>query len=208
LFKGGGSTTDPAKLGLMKKGISIVLMLLAAQFATVARAEGGPITLLLSGGPENNAIHISLSADGREYVIDSIAPLEVGGDLCSHATDDPTELFCRAPAIAGFEVNVDGGADVVALTPDIPIPATLRGGPGRDRLVGGGAADKIIGGGGNDVLGGRRGDDWIFGGPGDDSLFGGPGDDQLRGGPGDDTTVGGPGDDTTVGGPGRNNVLQ
>jgi Ca2+-binding RTX toxin-like protein len=177
----------------MKKGILIILMLLAAQPATLARAESEPLTLLLTGGRENNAIHISLSMDGRDYVINSIAPLEAGGDLCSHPSGDEMELVCEAPAIAGFEVNAGGGNDLVILTPDIPIPATLRGGPGGDRLFGGGAADKIIGGAGDDILGGRRGDDWIYGGPGEDHLYGGVGDDQLRGGPGTDVVVGGSG---------------
>lgn len=177
----------------MKKGILIALMLLATQFAAIAHAEGGPLTLLLTGTHGDNVFRISLSPDGRDYVIASTAPLEAGGDLCSHPGGAENELVCTAPAIAGFEVNVDGGNDLVVLTPDIPIPATLRGGPGNDRLSGGGAADKIIGGPGDDVLGGRRGDDWIFGGPGDDRLLGGPGDDQLRGGPGVDMLSGGPG---------------
>jgi Ca2+-binding RTX toxin-like protein len=176
----------------MKKGILIALLLFAAQPASPAAAEGG-VNLLLTGGREDNAIEISLSPDGRDYVIASKAPLEVGADLCSHPNGDPTQLLCEAPAIASFEVNVGGGADVAVLSPEIPVPATLRGGPGHDRLVGGAAADKIVGGPGNDVLGGRRGDDWIFGGSGNDRLLGGAGDDQLHGGPGTDVIIGGPG---------------
>lgn len=176
----------------MKKGILIALTLLAAQPASLAGAEG-PVNLLLTGGRESNAIQISLSPDGREYVIDSAAPLEVGGDICSHPVGDPNELRCDAPAIAGFEVNVGGGADVVTLAPEITIPATLRGGPGHDRLTGGAAADKVVGGAGDDVLGGRRGDDWVLGGPGNDHLLGGAGNDDLRGGPGTDVISGGPG---------------
>jgi hypothetical protein len=182
----------------MKKGILIALLMLVAQPATFAKAENGPLNLLLTGGREDNAIQISLSPDGREYLIDSIVALDVGGDVCWHPESDMTELVCDAPSIAGFEVNVGSGDDTVILTPDITIPATLRGGPGHDRLVGAGAADKVVGGAGDDLLGGRRGDDWIFGGPGDDRLLGGPGNDQLRGGPGADTVNGGPG---------QNNVL-
>jgi Ca2+-binding RTX toxin-like protein len=177
----------------MKKILTVLMLLLAAQPAALARAEAGPLTLLITGGSEDNAIRISLSADGRTYLIDSRDPLEVGGDVCWHPASDETELFCDAPAIAGFEVNVGGGADTVSLTPDIPIPATLRGGPGRDRLIGGVAADKILGGSGDDMLGGRRGDDWLYGGPGNDRILGGPGDDQVRGGPGADTVNGGSG---------------
>lgn len=177
----------------MKKAILTVSIVLAALSATAAHAENGPVTLLLAGGPEDNSIQISLSSDGRDYVIRSRVVLEAGGELCSHPEGRPTELLCEAPAIAGFEVNVGGGNDMVVLGSDIPVPATLRGGPGDDKLVGGGAADKLVGGSGDDSLSGRRGDDWLLGGPGADHLLGGPGDDQLRGGPGVDVLVGGPG---------------
>jgi Ca2+-binding RTX toxin-like protein len=182
----------------MKKAILIALTLLAAAAVPLAHAESGPVNLLISGGKEDNSVHISLSPDGREYVIASQVPLEAGGDLCAHPEERPEELVCKATAIAGFEVNTGAGDDTVTLTSDIPIPATLRGGPGADRLTGGGASDKIVGGPDRDVLTGRRGNDWLFGGPGPDQLFGGPGDDQLRGGPGKDGLAGGPG---------RNNLI-
>lgn len=182
----------------MKKAILIALTLLAAAAVPLAHAETGPVNLLITGGEEKNSIHVSLSPDGRDYVIFSTEPLEAGGNLCTHPEERPTELLCKAPAIAGFEVNSGAGADFVTFTSDIPIPVTIRGGPGRDRLTGGSASDKILGGAGTDVLTGRRGDDWMFGGPGRDGLFGGPGVDQLRGGPGKDTLVGGPGEDDLV----------
>jgi Ca2+-binding RTX toxin-like protein len=176
----------------MKKAILITLTLLAALPALPAHA-GEPVNLLISGGKENNGFHIALSADGRDYVILSTVPLEVGGNLCEHPEETPTELICTAPDIAGFEVNSGGGSDSVFFTSDIPVPVTVRGGGGNDRLYGGGAADKIVGGPGDDLLVGRRGDDWILGGPGHDRLSGGQGNDQLQGGPGKDKLVGGPG---------------
>ncbi len=181
----------------MKKAILTMLTALAVLSAAPAQAEG-PLTLLLTGGNEDNFIRISLSPDGRDYVIQSRVVLEAGGDLCRHPEERQTELLCEAPAISGFEVNAGGGNDKVILSGDIPIPATLRGGPGNDTLAGGGVSDKILGGTGNDILGGRRGDDWLFGGPGDDHLIGGPGNDQLRGGPGTDMLVGGPGENHLV----------
>lgn len=181
----------------MKKLLLIAFACFAAVLAPAAHAEG-PLTLLLAGGSEDNVIRISLSPDGRDYVIVSSTTLEAGGGICWHPEERPEELHCKAPAIAGFEVNVSGGDDSVVLASDIPIPATLRGGPGRDRLIGGGAADKIVGGPGPDFLGGRRGDDWIFGNSGPDTLIGGPGDDQLRGGPDTDVLVGGPGHNEVV----------
>jgi len=182
----------------MKKSILIVLTLFAVLAAPLAYAEGGPLTLLLSGTRADDVFRIGLSPDGREYRITSEAMLEAGGDVCWHPEERLNELACEAPAIAGFEVNVLGGDDTVVLESDIPIPATLRGGPGRDRLTGGNVADKIIGGPGDDVLSGRRGDDLLLGGPGDDHLVGGQGNDQLRGGPGTDLLIGGPGQNSLL----------
>lgn len=183
----------------MKKSLLIVLTLFASLLAPPAHGESGPLTLLLSGNRADNVFQISLSPDGREYLISSGAMLEAGGDLCHHPEERMTELACEAPAIAGFEVNVAGGDDTVVLSSDIPVPATLRGGPGRDRLIGGSVADKVVGGPAADFLGGRRGDDLLLGGPGDDRLIGGQGNDRL---------LGGPGTDLLVGGPGQNSLLQ
>jgi Ca2+-binding RTX toxin-like protein len=183
--------------GTMKKAILIASTLLVAMSAVPARAAE-PVNLLISGGKENNGFHIALSADGRDYVILSTVPLEVGGNLCEHPEEIPTELVCTAPEIAGFEVNSGGGSDSVVFTSDIPIPVTIRGGAGNDRLFGGGASDKIVGGPDDDLLIGRRGDDWILGGPGRDRLSGGPGDDQLRGGPDKDKLSGGPGQNQLI----------
>lgn len=182
----------------MKKLILTTCLLFAAMPALPARAEAGPLTLVLAGSGGSDSFHFSLSPDGRNYVISSAAPLEVGGDLCAHPQESPDQLACKAPAISGFEVNAGGGGDSVVFTSDIPVPVTIRGGPGEDRLTGGSAADKIIGGPDDDVLVGQAGDDWILGGPGSDRLLGGPGNDQLHGGPDKDKLVGGPGNNSLV----------
>ncbi|HEU4462245.1 MAG TPA: hypothetical protein VFR75_06615 [Solirubrobacterales bacterium] len=180
----------------MKKLILIVLALCAAlqPAASLARAEPGPVTLLISGGPANSDLNISLTPDGRQYLILSTEPLEVGGNICEHPSEEIlNELLCKATAIAGFEVNAGAGSDSVYFSSDIPVPVTVRGGAGADRIVGGNASDKLIGGPDRDFLEGRRGDDWLLGGPGPDKLVGGPGNDQLRGGPDKDVLTGGPG---------------
>lgn len=182
----------------MKKAILIAAMVLAVIPASLASAEVRPVNLLITGGNESNSLNVWLSADGRDYVIVSTVPLEVGGSICRHPEEIPTELRCEAGVIAGFEVNVGGGADAVNFPSDIPVPVTIRGGPGSDILVGGGRADKIVGGLGDDFLTGRFEDDLILGGAGNDRLVGGPGHDQLRGGPGKDKLMGGPGNNTLV----------
>jgi Ca2+-binding RTX toxin-like protein len=177
----------------MKRAILILITVLVASGAAVAHAGERSLTVLLSGGNEANSIHIGVSPDGRSYVIDSVAVLEVVGDVCTHPEGNMNELLCEAAAIAGFEVNANGGDDVVHISRVVTVPTTLRGGPGDDTLIGGSGADKLIGGSGNDQLISRSGDDALFGGPGDDGLYGGLGDDLLRGGPGANVLVGGSG---------------
>ena len=185
----------------MKKTILTAMAILAACGASVAHAGERSLNVLLTGGMEANAISIALSLDGHSYVIDSSAPLEVGGSVCSHPQGNPNEIVCEASTIAGFEVNSGGGDDSVVLAREVPVPVTLRGGPGNDRLVGGAGDDKLIGGPGDDVLVGRAGADWIYGGLGDDRLVGCSGDDLLRGGPGQNVYLGGSGNNDIAAGP-------
>jgi Ca2+-binding RTX toxin-like protein len=182
----------------MKKTITILLAVALAQLSTVAGASAqepssASYTVVLAGGNVENMIHIWLTPDGRTYMIDSIAPLEVGGTVCANTPGNPNELACQAPLVAGFVVNAGPGDDTISVSKEVSIPVTLRGGPGADTLIGGSGPDKLIGGQGNDELAGRGGDDLILGGPGNDSLFGGSGNDTLRGGPGNDTIGGGSG---------------
>jgi Ca2+-binding RTX toxin-like protein len=177
----------------MRKVFLFAALLLAVQMPSAASAKAATYNVVLAGGVESSMISIQLSADGRTYVIDSVAPLEVGGSVCSNPPGLPNELTCQAASIASFEVNSGAGDDTVVVSRTVPIPVTLRGGPGNDSLSGGGGADKLIGGEGSDRLVGRGGDDALFGGEGDDVLIGCSGNDLLRGGYGVDTLHGGSG---------------
>jgi Ca2+-binding RTX toxin-like protein len=180
----------------MKKAIVTLLAALAALAPAHSPAADPPTyNVVLAGGEEANTIRIWLTPDGRQYVIDSVEPLEVGGTVCANPEGRANELVCDAPSIAGFEVNAGGGEDEVSVAKQISVPVTMRGGPGNDTLIGGSGPDKLIGGSGDDTLVGGPGDDVLYGGPGADRLIGGPGDDVLNGGPGVDTLIGGPGDD-------------
>lgn len=180
----------------MKKLLLTSLTLLALLAPSAGQAEPKAYTVLLAGGNEANKINIWLSPDGRDYVIDSVVQLEVGGSICVNPEGEPNELVCGAPQIAGFEVNAGGGNDQVVVGTNISIPVTMRGGAGRDFLTGGAGPDKLIGGEGNDRLVGGRGDDFLLGGEGNDVLIGGPGNDVMRGGFGEDTLIAGSGDDS------------
>lgn len=177
----------------MKRAILILTTLLVACAATSAHAGERSLTVLLTGGNEANMVRINLSADGRSFAIESDSTLEIGGTVCTHPDANMNALLCEASAIAGFEVNANGGDDSVTVGHEVGVPVTLRGGPGNDKLTGGGGADKLIGGVGDDTLVGRAGDDWLYGGGGDDRLYGGSGNDVLRGGEGSNLLLGGPG---------------
>lgn len=177
----------------MKRILLISIATLALLAPAFGHAATKTYTVLLAGGEEANTIRVWLSQDGRQYVIDSVVQLEVGGDVCEHPAEDPYELVCDAPSIAGFEVNAGGGEDRIHVAASVTVPLTMRGGAGDDTLIGGSASDKLIGGRGNDRLVGGRGDDQLYGGPGDDVLVGGPGNDLLSGGGGRDRLLAGPG---------------
>lgn len=177
----------------MKKAIIILFAIAAMQAPALAPAQTATFNVLLAGGDEPNAIHIWLDPEGRNYIIDSIVPLEVGGSVCTNPAGKPNELICSAPAIAGFEVNAGGGDDKVSVSKNVLIPVTMRGGSGRDSLLGAGGGDKLIGGAGDDRLVGWRGDDLLAGGPGNDTLLGGLGNDVIFSGSGNDIVRGGPG---------------
>jgi hemolysin type calcium-binding protein len=182
----------------MKKAILLMFTfaILAAQPASLASAGTTSYTVVLAGGVEQSRIHIWLSPDGRNYVIDSLAPLEVGGAICENAAESPNELVCKAPLVAGFDVNAGPGNDSVTVSRGVTVPVTLHGGSGDDTLIGGSGPDKLSGNDGNDHLYGRAGDDLILGGNGNDTIYGGPGDDILHGGLGNDTIGGGPGENS------------
>lgn len=177
----------------MKRALLTATTVLVAWAAVTAHAAEPPLTVLLAGGSEASMIEVALSPDGRSYVIDSVVPLEVGGDVCWHPEGRENELICAAASIGGFEVNAGGGDDSVVVAREVPVPVTLRGGTGQDRLVGGGAGDKLVGGAGRDTLIGRAGADSLFGGSGDDRLLGGSGNDLLHGDSGEDALFGGSG---------------
>ncbi|HVY77270.1 MAG TPA: hypothetical protein VG898_02060 [Solirubrobacterales bacterium] len=181
----------------MKTAILILLTMLATVGAAAPAHAEPTYTVVLAGGSAQNTIHIWLSPDGRSYVIDSVVPLEVGGTICEHTPGVATELACKAPLVAGFEVNAGPGDDSISVSSAIGLPVTMRGGPGNDTLIGGNGPDKLLGGEGNDKVVGRGGDDLLFSGPGHDELLGGAGNDVLRGGS-SDTLRGGSGNNTLV----------
>ena len=79
--------------------------------------------------------------------------------------------------VKSIAINLSDGADTVIMG-RLPIPATINGGKGNDR---------ISAGAGNDRINGQGGDDYIFGGDGKDTVDGGSQGDDMFGGGGRDT---------------------
>jgi RTX calcium-binding nonapeptide repeat (4 copies) len=156
-----------------------------------ASTAAHPYTLLLVGGPGPMDIDISLSADGRTYLISANGPLEVGIQACVNPPGDQDRLICQAPAIGAFEINGGESNDMETLAKTVPVPATLRGGSGNDVLIGG-SHDTLIGRSGDDTLIGRGSHDRLYGGSGNDRLQAEGHNDTLNGGPGHDTCNGNP----------------
>src|ERR1044072_7769033 len=108
----------------MKKLALILLAFAVLQAPVLAQAAPKTYTVLLAGGAEESKIHIWLSPDGRDYVIDSIVELEVGGEICVHPEGMTNELVCSAAMVAGFAVKVGGGGERVAGAKEISVPVT------------------------------------------------------------------------------------
>ena len=99
------------------------------------------------------------------------------GDVTNDANAYIVQVFCRRAGIK--RVRVDLGEREDSATVALPVPITLLGGPGADRLTAGPAADRVDGGDGNDRLRGGAGADVLDGGAGADDFDGGAGDDRV-----------------------------
>ena len=145
-----------------------------------------------------------------------------GVDLITIQTRGPRTIIRmnEVPAqftTAGFtriQFNPGDGDDIVDLMRS-PVPVSVTGGAGNDKIWGGASADTLIGEAGNDSLYGMAGDDRFDGGDGDDLAYGGDGDDIMYSGQGAnfmsgdagrDHLFGADGADTLMGGVGNDGI--
>ena len=82
----------------MKRAFVISFAIAATLLSSASAATPETFTVLLAGGSASNTIHIWLTADGRSYVIDSVVPLEVGGEVCTNPEGNPERARLRRPA--------------------------------------------------------------------------------------------------------------
>lgn len=198
------------------------------------------------GGGDGETLNLTVGAnaanrdfmeeeENEKYIVRQTGPDSV--DVTAFGFTKSYDDVARIYASAG------SGVDVIQLLPggtagteddpskEIPflLPADLRGGPGKDKLIGGNGPntlygsedgdtipgdkpddDTLTGGSASDTIYGGRGSDAIEGGPSDDVLYGDSatavteldGADRINGGGGADKVNAGPGDDAVAGGPG------
>jgi hypothetical protein len=149
---------------------------------SLVRVGGGQVNYIAKDATSLNKLRVRLSAGDIELLDRSVdGGMDPGPCRPGELTDDLNawivQVFCGRPGVR--RVHADLGEREDTATVSSPIPATLLGGSGADRLTGGPAGDTVDGGDGNDRLAGGGGKDEIDGGLGTDTLAGGAGDDVL-----------------------------
>lgn len=132
----------------MRRALLLALLALvvppAASAGTVTSRDGDVVFTAAPG--EVNTVAIHLAGDGGVTVLDTAAALTAGSGC---AQETPQQARCAAPA--GVAVLLDGGDGPDTLD-GREVEATLRGGPGNDRLLGGDLASSSCGAGEADVF--------------------------------------------------------
>jgi Ca2+-binding RTX toxin-like protein len=150
---------------------------------SLVRSNGGQVNYLSEDATSLNTLTIRLTGDEielRDPTVDG--GMDPGpcrpGEVTEDANSWIIQTFCGRSGIAGLRVDVGEREDTATIT--VPVPVSLLGGPGADRLTTGLAADRVDGGDGNDRVDAGAGDDTVDGGLGTDTLAGGAGADLLR----------------------------
>lgn len=167
---------------------------------SLVRVYGSELTYVSADATSLNNLTVGASADEvafRDPTVDG--GIDPGpcrpGEVTPDANAFIIEAFCDRAPLTRMRVDLGEREDTATVT--VPLPVTLLGGPGADRLTAGPAADTVSGGEGNDRLSGGGGGDVLDGGDGADGLDGGEGDDRLRSADGLAETVAcGPGSDS------------
>ena len=176
---------SPARLALVAISAASALACVlpaAAGAHSIVRVTGGELSYLSSDATSLNSLTASLNGGEiqlRDPTVDGgtdPGPCRPG-DVTDDANAWVIEVFCQRSTVD--RVRIDLGDREDTATVSLPLPVTLLGGPGADRLTSGEGADAVGGGDGNDALVAGPGNDVVDGGAGTDSLDGGPGDDRL-----------------------------
>lgn len=185
----------------------------AASSISVGITADGRIAAI--GDASTNALTVSDQADpacpggSPCYEVRSFDNPVVASAPCVVSVSDSGTALCPRATVTGITMDGREGTDELIVSDFVffpPIPATLSGGVGDDRLQGSNGADTVIGGIDDDTIMGGGGNDLLAGNPGADRLLGAKGVDRLLGGPGKDNLVGGLGNDSLFGAAGNDGL--
>jgi hypothetical protein len=162
---------------------ALVLLPAAASAHSLVRVNGSELAYISADAVSLNTLEARVRGGDfelRDPTVDGgsdpgpCRPGEVTNDANAYIV----QVFCRRAGID--KVRVDLGEREDSATLSLPVPITLLGGPGADRLTAGPAADTVDGGDGNDRMDAGDGGDTVVGAAGVDTFDAGPGADLVR----------------------------
>ena len=163
-----------------RPGLAATLAILLVGITSTAHAHGGVAVsgttiryLALDPGAVSDAT-LAPAADGIE-----ISDPTAFGGITPGDCVPITEHRVRCPAGGMTQVVASVGPENDAVTSELPITVSVRGGGGNDSLTGGSGDDALNGDAGDDAVVGRAGSDRLTDTSGADVLDGGSGDDLI-----------------------------
>ena len=153
----------------------------SAEAHSVVRIGGNTVTYLSADATSLNTLIVRTAGQRIEFSDRTVDGGIDPGSCDPGAINQSTwivQVFCSRERLDA--VRIDLGEREDRATIDLPLPATLLGGPGSDVLRAGAPADRVEGGDGNDDVGAGGGNDVVDGGLGYDVVRGDDGDDELR----------------------------
>lgn len=186
----GGMTTRfalPFRLGVATLLGSISFSMAFSMAPTPAAAVASGVTaavvdgeLRITGTSHANNVHVRVGATNDQLI-----------EVLTGFSRAP-EFALRRPLVSKIVVDLGEGDDSVTLADTLgPLPASLSGGDGKDRLTGGPGDEVFLGGADADTVDGRGGADLLLLGSGDDQAVWTPthGRDVVEGQTGSDAVT-------------------
>jgi hypothetical protein len=148
---------------------------------SLVRIGGDTVTYLSADATSLNTLIVRTAGERIEFSDRTVDGGIDPGTCDPGAINQSTwivQVFCSRERLAAVRIDLGEREDRARI--DLPMPATLLGGPGSDVLRAGAPADRVEGGDGNDDVGAGGGNDVVDGGLGYDVVRGEDGDDDLR----------------------------
>jgi RTX calcium-binding nonapeptide repeat (4 copies)/Thrombospondin type 3 repeat len=186
--------------------LAMALLFCAALFPgsaaahSLVRPAGAVVSYLSADATSLNTLQARVSGNRIEFRDASVDGGMDPGNCTPGELDSSGYIIQTFCSLAGVQrVRIDLGEREDSATVTLPVPATVLGGPGADRVSAGSSADELSGGEGNDALDGGAGNDVLAGDQGADTIAGGAGNDRIAANDGvaDEVTCG-PGADTVA----------